>query len=492
MTDVEASTTGQAGVEGYAPVLTIGITEHEKYRRLWMDHPEYREVSPGENIATLFLSIARPKPDSEVIDFGTGTGRGSMMLAFLGGCIVHMIDFVDGCMDEDVKNATVSQPTRLTFTQHNLTKPIPLAAQYGYCTDVMEHIPPVEVDKVLFNILKAAQHVFFQIACEDDVCGKLIGHPLHLSIHPFSWWLKKFKEFGAEIHYAKDYESHVVFYVSSWQNAKEVVKVGKLNVEEQRVVDNVKHNVALGFMQAMPMLPSPSDIMILGGGPSLPGQLETIKQLRSEGVKLITLNGSYNWALDNELKPSAQIVVDAREFNNRFTRRVIDDCRYLMASQVDPSTLEDLPRDRTYIWHTTAEMIRKELDDQYPIWYGVQGGSTVMLRAIPLLVMLGFRRFHLFGFDSCLSESKEHHAYSQPENDTEQVMSVVINGGPDAKRVFKCHSWMLSQANEFMDLIKFMGDVFELEVYGDGLIAWILKTGASAADIQPSEVFELS
>ena len=126
----------------------------------------------------------------------------------------------------------------------------------------------------------------------------------------------------------------------------------------------------------------------------------------------------------------------------------------------------------------------------------------MMLRAIPMLRLLGFRRMHVFGFDSSLAHVHDviptsenvtliHHAYLQPENDSTQVISVVVNGGDGAKRVFKCHPWMLSQANEFMDLIKMLGNEIELEIYGDGLIGWILKTAADKADGSLPDVFEI-
>jgi hypothetical protein len=38
---------------------------------------------------------------------------------------------------------------------------------------------------------------------------------------------------------------------------------------------------------------------------------------------------------------------------------------------------------------------------------------------------------------------------------------------------------MTSQASEFRDLVRFLGDEVELAVYGDGLIAHIVATGAT-------------
>ena len=51
------------------------------------------------------------------------------------------------------------------------------------------------------------------------------------------------------------------------------------------------------------------------------------------------------------------------------------------------------------------------------------------------------------------------------------------------EKVFFCHPWMVSQAQEFIDLIGCMGDVMELEIYG-GMLHQILVDGASRADLK--------
>lgn len=475
-------TTGFAGVTGYAPQVTIAkdpdlerrLAERAKYERMWT-FEQYRAVAPGESVATQFLAQARPKPGSEVIDFGAGTGRGALMLALLGGLKVHMLDFADNCLDPEVKQALTTQAHALTFQLHDLCRPIQRSAQYGYCTDVMEHIPPENVDRVLQNVLKAAQHVFFMISCEDDVCGQLIGESLHLSVHPYTWWHKKFQDLDCTIHWSQDYGTHCLFYVTAWTSGTELVNHGVLNIDEQQIVENVKANLASNWSEVRPHPTNDVEVMILGGGPSLNQFVEDIKAKRAEGVKLITLNGTYNWAIEHGLTPSAQIVVDARAFNARFTRPVIDGCKYLIASQCDPAVLEGLPRERTLLWHTSMDTIRETVNAAREIWFGIPGGSTVMLRAIPLLRMLGFKRFHLYGFDSCFMD--DGHAYAQPEN--ERDIRITTTCGD---RMFDCAPWHISQAQEFMDLVKFLGDEIDLEVYGDGLISHILHTGAALSE----------
>jgi len=471
--------TGHAGFEGAAPVVTIGAGNPEalKYGRLWA-HPEYRTVAPGEQLAQVFLAQAHPKPGAEVLDFGCGTGRGALMLALLGGLRVTMLDFVNNCLDEEVRAMLTTQAHALRFLKADLEQKLPVAAPYGFCTDVLEHIPPAKVDAVLNNILLAAQHVFFSISTVEDSCGALIGEPLHLSLHPFAWWMEQFRKRDCVVHWSQEVDGACLFYVSAWTAGPAIVEAGILNVTDEQIRANVQHNIAQGWTQVQPHPTNDIEVMILGGGPSMPAFEEEIKQHRAHGVKLITLNGAYNWALEHGLTPSAQIIVDARAFNARFTKPVIAGCKYLIASQCDPGVFEGLPIDRTLIWHTSTDLITDLLNAQYEKWWYVPGGSTVLLRAIPLLRMLGFTRFHLYGCDSCLAADDAHHAYAQPENDAAVVVPLSVQGD----RIFYCHPWMIAQATELQDLLKVLGDEIEIKIRGDGLLAHILNVAAELED----------
>jgi hypothetical protein len=264
-----------------------------------------------------------------------------------------------------------------------------------------------------------------------------------------------------------------------WVAAEEIEMKGELNAGLDVVLANVKENIRLGFQQVQPYPTNDVEVMIVGGGPSLKSQIGEIRRLRDQGVKLVCLNNAYQYCLDHDIKPSAYVMVDARPFNLRFVENVIPDCKYFIASQCDPAVFGRLleVKEQTYIWHTSAEEIQDALQEAYPKCFPVPGGSTVLLRAIPLFRMLGFKRFHVFGCDSCLEEG-QHHAYAQKENDEQAVIPVRVGG-----EVFYCNPWMVSQAREFIDLVGCMGDVMELEIYG-GLLRQILKSGADRAAIE--------
>lgn len=463
---------------GYAPEVKQGQGNPEalKYGRLWQ-MPQYRAVAPGESLASVFLQVAQPRRGSDVIDFGCGTGRGALVLALVGGCRVTMVDFVRNSLDPEMQEALTTQSHVLRFVKHDLEKPLPFAAEYGFCTDVMEHIPPDKVDIVLDNILHAAQHCFFSIATQEDNCGQLIGEDLHLTVEPFEWWEQKFKDRDCIFHWSQNEQGAALFYVTAWQTGHEIVSAGELNIGLEKVRENVKHNTAQDWRQVSPQESRDVEVLILGGGPSLNDYANEIRERHEAGAHIVTLNGAYNWALNHGFERLTQIVVDARPFNARFTKPVMPKCKYLIASQCNPLVLEDLPKDRTWLWHTSAESIRDILDNAYQQWWYIPGGSTVLLRAIPLLRLLGYSKFILYGVDSCIV-GETHHAYAQPENDSDNALPVKVTGG----RMFKCYPWMIAQASEFMDLIKFLGEQIELEIPGDGLLAHILNTGARLAD----------
>jgi len=183
----------------HAPKETL--TECEKYRRMWQ-RPEYRICAPGESAVEEFLDKA--KPTGPIIDFGCGTGRASIKLASLG-YDVTLVDFADNCRDDEARH--------LPFVQADLTQPIPVSASFGFCTDVMEHIPTSDVETVIRNIMASAERVFFQISTIPDSFGVTIGDCLHLTVRPHAWWLGLFTRLGYAVQWQREGEIDSRFLV---------------------------------------------------------------------------------------------------------------------------------------------------------------------------------------------------------------------------------------------------------------------------------------
>lgn len=455
--------------------------EIAKYKKAW-DIDDYRRWSPGERCVPLFLETAKPKDGATFIDWGCGSGRAGLA-AHKAGLDVTLIDFADNCLDPEVREALGDK-----FVEHDLTKRIHRKSDYGMCCDVMEHIPPEDVDKVLDNILSNSQHVFFQISTVPDHFGKQVGEPLHLTVEDYQWWLRKFVDLGVIIHHSNEFRDHVIFYVTGWGSIFSWNK-GQVNTSNEQILEHMRENAKLGIQQIKPHEQQEIEVMLLAGGPSLNDFEDEIIRQRAEGMPLITANGTYHWALERGLKPSMQIMIDAREFNRRFVTPVVDDCKYVISSQCHPSVFKSLPKERTYMWQVSLSDEQVDLatelwGEPYPgsnNWFACPGGSTVILRGLCLLRMLGLYKVHLYGFDSCLRE-QDHHAYPQPENDRSGAVEMFVAKGTPFEKSFWCQPWMAYQAKEFKEMIPRLFRDMKLDVKGDGLISYMIQSGAEAAE----------
>lgn len=163
----------------------IAERERDKYERMWRVDA-YRHHAPGEELAHRAFFALGAKVGDSLIDFGCGTGRPAAQLKRLG-LSVTAIDHAKNSLDPGIDVA---------FMQQCLwALPSDLSADYGYCTDVMEHIPPEKVSAVLSEIRRVVRkRVFFQIATFPDGMGRKIGETLHLSVHPPEWWRAKLSE----------------------------------------------------------------------------------------------------------------------------------------------------------------------------------------------------------------------------------------------------------------------------------------------------------
>jgi len=509
------NTTGKLGMVGHAPTVLISpasdaptkknskvkkqITgkqvaklldisdEQQKYLKCW-NVPAYRVVSPGENCVDMFMEAIRdmmPEYKGQtLIDFGCGTGRASLKLMMQGFDVTAM-DFAWNCLDEDVKVylGDCDEPA-LHFVEHDITKKTALRSDWGFCTDVMEHLPPEQVDDALDVILECCDNVFFQIATTTDHFG---NHPdiqdhLHLTVLNYAQWLKKFAEHGVVVHRSVELKQHVIFFVSGYQGF--AFDKMKMNTSEEIVFDQIRTNLAKGLQQLRPFeAQMEQKVIVLGGSPSLNDYVDEIKEHKKNGAKIITMNGSYAWAKQHGLWPVTQFMIDARLFNERFVEPVDEQNIYILASQCHPELVDKLPPDRTYLFQANCDPkstdICKELvGEMYADWFPIPGGSTVMLRCLPALQMMGFRDIEIYGFDSCFMGDREHHAYDQPENDIAEkninrVVGLIRNNG----KTFAVDGWMVCQCKEFMDIRHRLIRELNIKVHGDGLIAHCLEAG---------------
>jgi hypothetical protein len=262
---------------------------------------------------------------------------------------------------------------------------------------------------------------------------------------------------------------------------------GTVNTAEGELRAHIRHAIRQQHAQVRPQPLQQDRICLVAGGPSLESTFDELRELHFEGAKVVTLNGAYHWCLERNIRPSAQIILDARAHNVRFVEPAVPRCKYLLASQVHPDVWAAVKdREDVRIWHASGgdpdveAMLTAFYGGQWmEIGHGPVGGTTVLVRAIALLRTLGFLRFDLFGADSCVM-AQAHHAYPQPENDRDKVVNVRVTPSEGGEtRVFRCTAWHLKQLEDFLRMVRATGNEYVLHVHGDGLLAYALTASAA-------------
>ena len=178
---------------------------------------------------------------------------------------------------------------------------------------------------------------------------------------------------------------------------------------------------------------------------------------------VFALNGAARFLKKVGITPEYQVILDARPEN---VDLVSDAGNHLIASQCDPCVFEHVKD--PILWHYAAEGIEAHIppaDGPGEHLTLIGGGQTVGLATMALVYAMGYRKIHLFGFDSSHRHSLGH-AYSQPMNDKDPLCAVTMGG-----QTFTASLSMAQQAEQFPavcnDLID-RGCIITVD--GDGLI----------------------
>lgn len=165
--------------------------ERAKYAEIW-SLDEYREAhSPGLENVDRFMKVMDPAQGSSIIDIGCGSGG--------AGLEFQKRDLRTWWMDI-TPAGLVEEVDRSRFIEAPLWAPVWGSEashwDYGFCCDVLEHLPPEYSMLCVDRILKHCGKAWLQICFLPDEFGKIIGEPLHLTVHPFSWWLVRLATLG--------------------------------------------------------------------------------------------------------------------------------------------------------------------------------------------------------------------------------------------------------------------------------------------------------
>lgn len=248
------------------------------------------------------------------------------------------------------------------------------------------------------------------------------------------------------------------------------------NVERDKVLDNVRANLSRDLPWQLPAKEHERPMLLVGGGPSLSQHLEGIRLRQRRGGDVWALNNTHDYLISRRIIPNFFAMLDARPENVEFVKSPHDRVTYYLASRCHPSVFEALSGQNVVMWHSLlldGQTVDPELENllgQDRPWCLIGGGGTIGMRAMVLGYQLGYRTFHLYGYDSCFQDQR-HHAYSQRLNDQDKAVAVRVRD-----REFICAPWMAVQGEAFKaQAVKLLSDGCRIVCHGDGLIPYILN-----------------
>jgi hypothetical protein len=251
-------------------------------------------------------------------------------------------------------------------------------------------------------------------------------------------------------------------------------KMDGMNVSADFAYDNIRANVTRDLEWFSGFDRQDKACVIVGGGPSMKDNVLAIKDHRRRGTTIITVNNALAYLSERGVVPDSHVMLDAREENVSFVQNAPTKTRYFLASQVHPCVFDALKGHKIVVWHngmhdgeelfSIVKPWFEEGPDQRPVIF-VPGGGTVGLRALNLAWLSGYRKIHLYGFDSSY-ENGEHHAYPQALNDGDSTLMVALDG-----KEYPCAPWMARQAMEFQEnYLALREQGIKVWVHGRGLI----------------------
>jgi hypothetical protein len=238
--------------------------------------------------------------------------------------------------------------------------------------------------------------------------------------------------------------------------------------------DELYANIAANLERKLPVLGQyeahDGVAVVVGSGPSVTNFIDDICRHMDNSHKIVALKDAHNWLTSMNLYPDYAVAIDPQQSRaGVFVPRY--GVNYFIASQVHPAMLDHLAGYDVSLFHL---YIRKGQTVPPPGTPLIAGGTTTGLRAITLFYTLGFRKFVLYGYDSCLKDGVLRMNGDKPRPGDDTINEIVVDG-----RTFYCNPSMTAQASEFQNLFWSMPDI-QIESYGDGIITAILEARKKA------------
>lgn len=286
---------------------------------------------------------------------------------------------------------------------------------------------------------------------------------------------------------------------------RELSVKAKCVADNDTLISHIHSALDRGLQEFQPTLkPHDGECIIVGSGPTVRHYPEKIRKLASKpGTIIISVKAGHDFLLEKGIVPHYGLMVDPRTHITKYFKMKRDDIKYLIASQVHPEVFDYFSDNNVILWHLLAGSLLEAFKlkgincpspespwrkgDPFP----VGGGSTSGLRAICLAFYMGFRKVHLFGFDSSFYKPFDTkyevdefiRRYNENRDSLGAKTNLKISGDKPVQDVvalevenkfYVTDLPMAAQADEFQKIVAMLNGM-KYKVYGKALVPDIAK-----------------
>jgi hypothetical protein len=252
------------------------------------------------------------------------------------------------------------------------------------------------------------------------------------------------------------------------------IKVVPVSPPEQ-VRANYEHNAALDWPQLEIQEPHGRVGCVMGGGPSV---RQFISTLKTKDWDFLACNDSIYYFKDEGIPVKYNAFFDSEDtVVSKCLRQLYDDVTYLIGASVHPSVTEYFKDiENKILWHPHSSMYEVK-EGALP----VTGGSTIVLRSLYLMLILGYRDIRVFGFD-CSFDAAMSHAYRTREQHTKdcdrpnQIKPIVVDVC-NGDRTFTTDLTYIAAIHDALAILPHITKYANVSFYGDALAQNVISTG---------------
>ena len=224
----------------------------------------------------------------------------------------------------------------------------------------------------------------------------------------------------------------------------------------------------------------PGRAIIVGGGPSIEGQLDKIREFAADKNNAVfALNWAHSWLINHGVIPTACVMFEIDVDPCQILDNTHPNVTYYVCSHCHPLTFEGLKDRKVVVWHSppNSPVEKVALEECFAGDFNLGGGVATFLRSVSIAIVLGYRHFEIFGADSSFPDDyPSTHVIGYPTITSPKADGIYVYAKDDVSGVvrrFKTVGYLAYQVEEFIKYMKVNHQLFRMKVHGDTLLAFV-------------------